>query len=191
MKRAIFGFGGHAREILQIVPNIHKVYVDDNFNTKDTSPISEFDPEEYEMMICVADSQDREKIVNKLPSETKYFSFIHPTALLFSDVKVGEGSYIGPYCILTENITIGSHAILNRMNQIGHDCEVKDFLSMMPGSIISGNCSVGNKVYLGSNSSIKEKIFVCDNVTIGLNSGVVKNISESGVYGGVPVAKLK
>jgi len=191
MKRAIFGFGGHAREILQIVPNIHKVYVDDNFNTKHTSPISEFDPEEYEMMICVADSQDREKIVNKLPSETKYFSFIHPTALLFSDVKVGEGSYIGPYCILTENITIGSHAILNRMNQIGHDCEVKDFLSMMPGSIISGNCSVGNKVYLGSNSSIKEKIFVCDNVTIGLNSGVVKNISESGVYGGVPVAKLK
>ena len=191
MKRAIFGFGGHAREILQIVPNIHKVYVDDNFNTKDTSPISEFDHEEYEMMICVADSQDREKIVNKLPSETKYFSFIHPTSLLFSDVKVGEGSYIGPYCILTENITIGSHAILNRMNQIGHDCEVKDFLSMMPGSIISGNCLVGNKVYLGSNSSIKEKIFVCDNVTIGLNSGVVKNISESGVYGGVPVAKLK
>jgi sugar O-acyltransferase (sialic acid O-acetyltransferase NeuD family) len=191
MKRAIFGFGGHAKEILSIAQNIDKIFVDDKYVTNETSPISQFNPEEYEMMVCVSDPKDRNEIVKKLPPNTKYFSFIHPTALIFSDIKIGEGSYVGPYSILTENIVIGSHALLNRMNQIGHDCQIGDFISMMPGSIISGNCILGNRVYIGSNSSVKEKIYICDDVTIGLVSGVVKNITESGVYGGVPVSKIK
>jgi sugar O-acyltransferase (sialic acid O-acetyltransferase NeuD family) len=191
MKRAIFGFGGHAREILSIVQNIDKVFVDDKYVTNETLPISQFNPEEHEIMVCVSDPKDRNEIVKKLPANTKYFSFIHPTALIFSDIEIGEGSYVGPYSILTENIVIGSHALLNRMNQIGHDCEIGDFISMMPGSIISGTCILGDRVYIGSNSSVKEKISICDDVTIGLVSGVVKNVTESGVYGGVPVSKIK
>lgn len=191
MKRAIFGFGGHAREILSIIPNIDKIYVDDKFVTSQTHPISEFKPEEHEIMVCVSNPNDRSEIVNKLPSNTNYFTYIHPTSIIFSDITIGKGSYIGPYCVLTNNIILGSHTLLNRMNQIGHDCTIKNFVSMMPGSIISGNCVLGNRVYIGSNSSIKEKISICDDVTIGLNSGVVKNIIEGGIYGGVPVKKIK
>jgi UDP-3-O-[3-hydroxymyristoyl] glucosamine N-acyltransferase len=62
---------------------------------------------------------------------------------------------------------------------------------MMPGSIISGNCKIGNNVYIGSNSSVREKITICDNVIIGLNGGVVKNITKEGVYVGLPVKKIK
>jgi UDP-3-O-[3-hydroxymyristoyl] glucosamine N-acyltransferase len=61
----------------------------------------------------------------------------------------------------------------------------------MPCSVVSGNCTIGNRVYLGTNSSIREKIEICDDVTIGLNSGVVKNIKESGVYVGSPSKKIK
>jgi UDP-3-O-[3-hydroxymyristoyl] glucosamine N-acyltransferase len=145
MKRAIFGFGGHAKEILSIAQNIDKIFVDDKYVTNETSPISQFNPEEYEMMVCVSDPKDRNEIVKKLPPNTKYFSFIHPTTLIFSDIKIGEGSYVGPYSILTENIVIGSHALLNRMNQIGHDCVIGDYFSAMPGVIISGNCKIYDK----------------------------------------------
>jgi UDP-3-O-[3-hydroxymyristoyl] glucosamine N-acyltransferase len=62
---------------------------------------------------------------------------------------------------------------------------------MMPGSIISGNCNIGSKVYLGTNTSVKEKTVIVDDVTIGLNSGVVKDINESGIYVGTPTYKLK
>ena len=100
------------------------------------------------------------------------------------DVEIGDGSFIGAYSILTTNIKIGSHALLNRSNHIGHDCIIGDYFSAMPGSIVSGNVTIGNKVYLGTNSSIKEKLSVVNNVTIGLNSGIVKNIDEEGVYVG-------
>jgi UDP-3-O-[3-hydroxymyristoyl] glucosamine N-acyltransferase len=62
---------------------------------------------------------------------------------------------------------------------------------MMPGSIISGNVTIGDRVYIGTNSSIKEKINICDDVIIGLNSGVIKTINKFGVYGGTPVKKIK
>ena len=61
----------------------------------------------------------------------------------------------------------------------------------MPGSIISGNCKIGNRVYLGTNSCIREKLSIGDDTIIGLSSGVVKDINKSGVYVGSPVKKIK
>ena len=46
-------------------------------------------------------------------------------------------------------------------------------------------------VYLGTNSSIKEKITVSKLTTIGSNATVVKDIQESGTYVGVPAKKIK
>jgi sugar O-acyltransferase (sialic acid O-acetyltransferase NeuD family) len=130
------------------------------------------------------------EVVNRLPKKTKFFNFIHPTALIMSDVKIGHGCFIGAYSVVTTNITIGNHCILNRGNHIGHDSMIGDFFSSMPCSVVSGNCTIGNRVYLGTNSSIREKIEICDDVTIVLNSGVVKNIKESGVYVGSPSKKI-
>ena len=135
------------------------------------------------MMIAVADSTHRKNIQKSLPKETKYFTFIHPTSLILdNNIEIGEGSFIGAYSILTTNIKLGKHTILNRMNQIGHDTLVGDFFSAMPGSIVSGNVTIGDCVYLGTNSSIREKIKITDNVTVGLNTGIVKDILTSGKY---------
>ena len=54
----------------------------------------------------------------------------------------------------------------------------------MPGAIVSGNVRIYDLVYMGNNSSIREKINITDNVTIGLNTGIVKSIDKSGIYVG-------
>ena len=61
----------------------------------------------------------------------------------------------------------------------------------MPNAVVSGNCNIGNCVYIGTNSTIKEKLNICNNVTIGLNAGVVKDIKEPGTYVGTPAKKIK
>lgn len=192
MKKAIFGYGGHAREVASQMNENVVFFVDDKYSNGFTKPISSFDPNEYVLMVAVGNSQDREKIVNSLPSSTKYFTFIHPTALIMdSNIEIGDGSFIGAYSILTTNIKIGKHSILNRANHIGHDTFAGDFLSMMPGSIISGNCKLLDRVYIGTNSSVKEKINICNDVIIGLNSGAVFDIKETGTYVGTPLKKIK
>lgn len=195
MKKALIGNGGHAREVMsQMNIELFRFVSDEYWKKGDDKllPLSKFNPDKYVVMIAVANSKDREDIVNQLPINTQYFTFIHPTAQLMSnDITIDEGSFIGANSIITCNVKIGKHSILNRANHIGHDCRVGDYFSAMPGSIVSGNVNIGDKVYLGTNSSIREKINICDNVIIGLNTGVVKDIKESGTYAGQPIKKIK
>ena len=188
MKLALFGYGGHAREVAVQMNKPVEFFVDDEYSNNIAKPISSFDPTTHMMMVAVADSIERKKIVERLPENTMYFTFIHPTALIMdNNVVIGDGSFIGAYSIITTNVKIGEHSILNRGNQIGHDTVISDFFSAMPGAVVSGNVIIGEKVYMGTNSSIKEKLHISSNVTIGSNGAVVKNIITGGVYAGVPV----
>jgi sugar O-acyltransferase (sialic acid O-acetyltransferase NeuD family) len=196
MKKALIGGGGFAREIKSHIgdPKI-KCFVDDEYwkeNDDYIFPLSKFDSKKYKVIVAIGDPKDRFDMIQKLPKDTKYFKFIHPSAqILGKDTFIGEGSVICAGCILTTNITIGKHAHLNLQTTIGHDCRIGDYFTTAPGVKVSGNCNIGDLVYLGTNSSVREKITICDDVVIGLNSGVIKNITESGVYGGTPCKKIK
>lgn len=192
MKLALYGYGGHAREVASQLNEQIDFYVDDEFVSGVAKPLSSFDPSTHRIMIAVGDSELRNNISKRLPSDTKFFSFIHPTALLFDNqITIGEGSFIGPYCILTTNINIGKHCLLNRANHIGHDTTIGNFFSAMPGAIISGSVKIADNVFIGTNTSIKEKISITSNCKIGMNSCVVKNIDISGTYVGSPTKKIK
>jgi sugar O-acyltransferase (sialic acid O-acetyltransferase NeuD family) len=191
MKLALFGYGGHAREVASQIDQKVTFFVDDEYVNDVAKPISKFNPEEYVMMVAVADGKDRFDIVQKLPKETQYFTYIHPTVLIMDDnIELGEGSFIGAYSILTTNIKIGKHALLNRGNHIGHDCQIGDYFSAMPNAVVGGNVTIGDKVYMGSCSNIREKINISNNITIGMNAAVVKNLIDEHIYIGVPAKKL-
>ena len=61
----------------------------------------------------------------------------------------------------------------------------------MPGAIVSGNVKIYDMVYMGTNSSIKEKISIHSLTTIGSNAAVVKHIEIPGTYVGVPAKRIK
>ena len=192
MKLALFGYGGHAREVACQIDQKVTFFVDDQYANDVAKPISKFNPQKYAMMVAVADSKDRFDIVKRLPKETQYFTFIHPSVQIMDDnIEMGEGSFIGANSILTTNIKLGKHALLNRGNHIGHDCIIGDYFSMMPNAIVGGNVTIGDNAYLGSCSNIKEKINITSNILIGMNAAVVKDITESGTYVGVPTKKIK
>ena len=194
-EKVLIGSGGFAQEVKAHMNNFKmKCFVDDKYfspNQDNTYLIKDFNPLKMQALIVVGDPSDRKKIFDSMPLNTEYFTFIHPTVQIMDDnIEVGEGSFIGANSILTTNIKLGKHALLNRGNHIGHDCLIQDYFSAMPGAIISGNVTIGDCVYMGTNSSIKEKINVCDKVIIGSNATVVKNITESGTYVGVPAKKI-
>lgn len=192
MKKALIGSGGHAKEVMSQMGEILPCFVSDNLVDKNSLPLSSLDISKYELMIAISNPVDRHNIAQILPQNTKFFSFIHPTALLMNNnIIIDIGSFIGAYSIITTNVVIGKHCILNRSVQIGHDAIIGDYFSAMPGSVVSGGCKLGDFVYLGTNSSIREKLIIYDKVNIGLNTGVVKSISESGTYAGNPAQKIK
>lgn len=195
MKKAIIGAGGFAREVKAHIGDFTMpTFVDDDYylpNMDNIWPLSKFDPTKYQVVIAIGNPIDRHKMVDKLPKNTKYFTFIHPSAIILgNDNQIDEGSIICAGCIVTTNCHLGKHTHLNLGTSIGHDCRIGDFFTTAPGARISGHCQIDDNVYIGTSASVKEKINICSNVTIGLNAGVVKNITESGVYVGTPVKKI-
>ena len=198
MKKAIIGAGGFGREVYQSLSKKEQLkttfFVDDEWwNGEDENilPISKLDTNKYKVIVAVGNPIDRKRIVELLPKNTKYFTHIHKSVkIMDSNIEIGEGSIICAGSIITTNVKIGKHTHLNLLSTIGHDTTVGDYFTTAPGAKISGNCNIGECVYFGTNSSVREKITICDNVTIGLNGGVVKNINKSGIYVGVPTRLL-
>lgn len=195
MKKALIGAGGFAREIKTRIGYLYmKCFVDDEYwqeNSEYIFPLSQFDPTEYEVLIAVGNPKDRFDIVQKLPKETKYFTFIDPSAIIMDkNIEIGVGSIICAGTIITTNVKIGKHAHLNLQTTIGHDCEIGDYFTTAPGAKISGNCKIHDCIYIGTNASIREKISIHSFSTIGMNAAVVKSIEEPGTYVGVPAIKI-
>lgn len=199
MKKGIIGAGGFGREVyysLSLKEQANTIFfVNDEYwskNDNNVLPLSEFKTDEYEVIVAVGNPSDRKKIIESLPSKTKFFTHIHDSVVILDkSVEIGEGSIICAGTILTTNIKIGKHCHLNLHSTVGHDTIIGEYFTTAPGVKISGNCNIGDCVYFGTNASVREKIQICDNVTIGLNAGVVKDINESGTYVGVPVKKIK
>lgn len=195
MRKAIIGAGGFAREVKAHLDDVVDFFVDDEYwdpSISDFFPLSKFNHETHEVLIAIGDSNARLNIVQRLPPGTKFFSFIHPSALILdNNIEIGEGSIVCAGCILTTNISIGKHAHLNLQTTIGHDTRIGDYFTSAPGVKISGNCLIGDGVYFGTNSCTKQRIRICSGATIGLNAGVVNNITEPGIYVGTPAIKIK
>lgn len=195
MEKVIIGAGGFAREVAAAMGRTDiKFFVDEQYANVEANVygLSQFDPEKYQAVVAIGDPRARFDIIQRLPSNTKYFTFVDPSAIIgWRDVEIGEGSIICAGTIITTNVKIGKHAHLNLLSTVGHDTEINDYFTTAPGAKISGNCKIHDLVYIGTNASVREKTTIHSLVTIGLNAGVVKDITEPGVYVGVPAKKIK
>lgn len=196
---SIIGAGGFAQEVFYSLPQKKRknlvFFVEDEWFKSDHSnilPLSKFNPKLYKTIVAIGDPIVRKRIVENLPKETVFFTHIDKSVRFLSDsIRIDEGSIVCAGTILTTNIRLGKHTQLNLHTTIGHDTIIGDYFTTAPGCKVSGNCKIDDLVYLGTNSSVKQKINICSKVTVGMNSAVVKDITESGVYVGIPSKKLE
>ena len=199
-KLGIIGYSAMTREILPRLQEEYDIFINDSYENKlleshikpsNYSLLSQFDPDKYKALVTIGDPITRMKVVHSMPLNTEYYTFIDTSAKIFDNNNmIGEGSIICANVIITTNVSIGCHSHINLNTSICHDSIIGDFHTTAPGVRISGCCNIGSNVYIGTNSSVKQKINICDNVVIGMNSGVIKNIDISGTYIGTPARYL-
>lgn len=105
--------------------------------------------------------------------------------------EIGNGTSVMHHSVINSDSKIGLNCIINTGSIIEHDVIISDFVHVSTGAIINGNCSLGENVFIGSNSTIKQGTKICNDVIIGAQSYVNKDITEPGIYVGVPIKKIK
>lgn len=142
-----------------------------------------------EFVIAIGDSYIREKIANELP--VKWYTAIHPTAVISSlDVEIGEGTVVMANAVINSSAKIGKHCIINTGAIVEHDNVLEDYVHLSPNVVLSGIVKVGKSTHIGAGSCTKQVLNIASDCVFGAGSVIVKDITESGTYAGVPVKKI-
>ena len=150
-------------------------------------------PDTY-FVVAVGASRTREKIVSNMKAvnpNIKFGTVIDPSVEMSDLVTIGEGTIICAHTIITVNIEIGSHVIINLDCTIGHDAILEDFVTLYPSVNVSGITNIGHAVELGTGMQIIQGKTVGDYSIIGAGAVVVKDIPAKCTAVGSPAKPIK
>jgi sugar O-acyltransferase (sialic acid O-acetyltransferase NeuD family) len=206
----IVGASGHGREILDIFEAINHVseswemagWIDDNSQLKGTFIRSHpvlggvewllKNGEGLKAIIAIGDPKIRKKIAEKIKSAgINFCTIIHPSVIMTPYVTVGEGTIICAGCIITNNIKIGSHVLINLDTTIGHDTVIEDYVSLMPGIHISGGNTIKEGVYIGTGTTTNQYLTIGEWSIVGAGAVVINDIPPRVTAVGVPAKEIK
>lgn len=127
--------------------------------------------------------------VNEIRPDAKFATLIDPNAIVSPYASVGQGTIICGGSIVTVNVSIGDHVIINLGCTVGHDAVLNGYTTLCPSVNVSGNVRIGEATEIGTGTQIIQGKNICANCTIGAGAVVIKDITEKGTYVGVPAKK--
>ncbi|WP_068776175.1 acetyltransferase [Paenibacillus sp. FJAT-26967] len=209
----IVGAGGQGRETVQLVRDINRNasewnllgFLDDREELLDTQVIGlpvlgdlnklAESPYNQAYFICaVGDSLVRRKIIGRMKEIDPYCAFatlIHPTAVIGDRIHIGEGTVICAQCVVTTNVTIAEHVLVNYCSSVGHDSALEEGVTLLPGSRISGGATLGQSCSIGSGAVVLPGIDIGYAAIIGAGAVVNKSIPSWSTAVGVPAQVIK
>lgn len=192
----IIGAGGHGKVVADIIRlNGDNVvgYLDDR-NPAELSGVEvigtleDIGKEDCFYFSAIGNSAVREKTMS---IQAKWYTAIHPRAVIASDVVIGEGSCVMANAVINPGATLGKGVIVNTSATVDHDCFIEDFVHIAPGANISGAVSIGKSTWIGVGSAVSNNVSICAECMIGAGTVVIKDIRDSGTYVGVPAKRTK
>lgn len=209
-KLIIIGASGFGREVAWLVERINKTkptwellgFLDDNPDiqraTINTYPVlgtceAVQDYREAYLVCAVAVAQVRRKIIRRIEELTtpQYATLVDPSVIISERVQLGEGCMICAGNLITVNIQIGNHAIVNLDCTIGHDAIIRDFVTVYPSVNISGAVEIGEATEVGTGAQIIQGKKIGNDTIIGAGAVVVKDIPARCTAVGSPAIPIK
>jgi sugar O-acyltransferase (sialic acid O-acetyltransferase NeuD family) len=115
---------------------------------------------------------------------------VSPAAIVNEGVLLGAGSMVFDGAVVNGDAAIGEGCILNTGSIVEHDCVVGVDVHVAPGATVCGGSRVGDHCMLGAGATVVHAVSVCAKCVIGAGAAVVGDITEPGVYVGVPARRI-
>ena len=196
----LIGAGGHAKVILALIEELGMrctaIYDDAEklhgtllCGIPVTGPVSALpDREDISAVIAIGVNETRRRISGAFKN-ISWCTLVHPHSWVHRSVSIGEGSVVFAGSVIQPDSIIGAHTIVNTSVSIDHDCRIGDFCHIAPGCHIAGGVNIGSSVFCGIGSSVTQYLSVCGGVTIGAGAAVTRDITEPGIYTGLPAKR--
>jgi len=175
-------------------------FIDDDLNALEkfdydlpiVSTISDYVPKNDEYLImAMGNPKNKMRLVEYLKKRgASFITFIHKSATIGINTKIGNGCVLCPNSIVTCDVEIGEFVTINIFSSAGHDAKIGEGSTLSGHVDITGHVEVGKGVFIGSNVSILPKVKVGDRAVIGAGSIVVKNVKDGKTVFGNPAKAI-
>ncbi len=108
----------------------------------------------------------------------QFENYIHPTAIIDSDVELGEANNIFEGVIIQEGVRIGDANLIYGGAMIAHETTVGDYNSFSVKSCVAGCAKVGNSCFIGANATVKDHICLANYTLVGAGTYANKSTGE-------------
>ncbi len=198
MSLAIYGTGGHAKSIYNIIRNKNKIiFFDENhkyfkvgnktFIVKGgIKQLLENKKKISEVIIAIGNNKVREKNYKALNKIFKFATLIHTKSHCAYGVKIGDGTVVMPGSLINTDSNIGRNCIINSNSSIDHDCVIGDHSHICPGVVLAGNVKIGKNCWIGLGTKIIQNCNIGDNVFVAAGAVVTKDIKSNSFVKGIP-----
>jgi sugar O-acyltransferase (sialic acid O-acetyltransferase NeuD family) len=205
----IFGSGGFARQVHQIVEDINADrpawnvlgFLNDDPSTHgralhDLPVLGGRDWMQDQTDVCcivaIGNPLLRKTVVDYLELPDDHFaSAVHPRAWIGNRVDLGAGSVVAAGVSLETDLTIGRFAAINIGATITHEACIGDFVTIGPNTTLAGGVQLGDGVEIGAGATVIPRIVIGDWAHIGAGATVIRSVDPYVVAVGVPARPIR
>jgi sugar O-acyltransferase (sialic acid O-acetyltransferase NeuD family) len=149
---------------------------------------------EAQLLLCAGRGSARRHIFERLAAlgveDGRYATVTDPSAAVSRTCSIGAGSILLAQSALTTDVRLGRHVVVMPNATLTHDNVLEDFATICAGVSLGGSVTIGAAAYIGMNASVRERVIVGPDSTVGMAACVLNDIPAGEVWAGVPARSL-
>jgi len=110
-------------------------------------------------------------------------------------VKIGKNVEISANSSVARgslsDTVIGDGSKLDALVHVAHNVKIGKYCELTAGTIIGGSTTLGDMVWTGLNSMIKDNIKIGNNVIVAASAGVIHDVVDGDIVAGVPAKSIR
>ena len=139
----------------------------------------------------VGDMPERARRIDALRiPDHRWGTFIHPAAVVASDVEIGGGSFVLSCVTVQPSVRIGRFAGVRAGAMLGHHCAIGDHTYVGPNATMCGRSILQEGAYLGPGAVLMDGRVMAPFSLAGIAAAVTKDVPEYWVVFGNPARRV-
>lgn len=204
----IIGAGGMGRTIYDMACEnsgykkefIIKGFIDDNVHSLDDfanyppilDTISDYAIQLEDIFVCSIGGESRRKCMESIINKGgEFFTMIHPTSRIGTNVHIGKGCYIGAFTTIAADAFVDDYNFIQTNTIIGHDVHIGKWNRIDSFVMCVGGTKIGDGCMIHTGAMINHNVEIGNGAHVGASTFVINSVPEGATVFGNPARRLK